>query len=114
VSESQAMDESKRVYRVDKFVVPAGAREEFLGRVRQTHELLRAQPGFIQDFLLEQTAGPGEFNFVTMVEWEGAEAVEKARAAVMARHREMGFDPQELRARLGIRADVADYRRVDS
>lgn len=46
------------VFRVDKFVVPANAREEILAKVRMTHELLRQQQGFVQDFLLEQFSGP--------------------------------------------------------
>ncbi len=75
-----------RVYRVDKFVVPNGAREELLSRIRDTHGLLRAQPGFLQDFLLEEPAGPGQFNLVTLVEWDGPESVERARAAVTAMH----------------------------
>lgn len=58
------------VFRVDKFVVPVEAREEIIGKVRMTHELLRRQEGFVQDFLLEQFSGPGEFNLVTIVEWE--------------------------------------------
>src|SRR6266481_8142393 len=74
---------SETVYRVDKFVVPTGAREEFLERARRTHALLQAQPGFLQDLILEQSSGPGEFNFVTVVEWASQEAVENARAAVM-------------------------------
>ena len=35
------------VFRVDKFVVPAEARHEILGKVRMTHELLRRQDGFV-------------------------------------------------------------------
>jgi hypothetical protein len=58
----------EKIYRVDKFVVPSSPREEFLGKVRPTHALLQAQPGFLQDFVLEQSCGPGEFNFVTIVE----------------------------------------------
>jgi hypothetical protein len=69
----------EKIYRVDKFVVPSSAREEFLDKVRRTHALLKAQPGFLQDFVLEQSSGPGEFNFVTLVEWASQEAVEKAR-----------------------------------
>jgi heme-degrading monooxygenase HmoA len=102
----------KRLYRTDKFVVPAAAREEFLTRVFQTHEVLRKQPGFLQDFLLEQVSGPGEFNFVTIAEWESEDFVAGARAAVQALHRSMNFDPQELFARLGIKADLANYQRV--
>lgn len=48
-----------RVYRVDRFTVPEGARAEFLSRVRQTHEALRAQPGFLQDLVLEEPGGAG-------------------------------------------------------
>jgi hypothetical protein len=37
------------VFRVDKFVVPAAAREEILDKVKATHEVLRRQQGFVQD-----------------------------------------------------------------
>lgn len=101
------------VYRVDKFIVPQSARSEFMGRLRATHDLLRKQPGFVREFLLEQTAGPGAFNFVTFVEWESQSAVEQAREAVNKLHRQLNFDPQELRTRLGIRADVANYQHIE-
>ncbi len=44
-------------YRIDRFVVPDAARAEFIGRVRMTHAVLRQQPGFVRDALLEH---PGE------------------------------------------------------
>ncbi|MGO6712004.1 hypothetical protein ACCS35_34555, partial [Rhizobium johnstonii] len=34
-------------FRVDKFIVPAAAREEFLVKVMMTHKVLEAQDGFI-------------------------------------------------------------------
>jgi heme-degrading monooxygenase HmoA len=105
---------SERIYRVDKFVVPDHAREEFISRVRNTHQLLRTLRGFLQDFVLEQSAGPGEFNFVTMVEWDGLASLENARAAVMAMHKETHFNPQEMFARLGIKTDLANYRPIDA
>ncbi|SRR6266403_888509 len=104
---------SERVYRVDQFIVPSGAREEFLEKALRTHALLKAQPGFLQDFVLEQSSGPGEFNFVTMVEWASQEAVENARAAVVTLHREMNFTPQEVFARLDIKADLANYKPLE-
>jgi heme-degrading monooxygenase HmoA len=104
----------QRIYRVDKFAVPAAAREEFLDKVRRTHALLRAQPGFLQDFVLEQSSGPGEFNLVTIVEWATQESVENARAAVASLHRGMNFDAKELFARTGIRADIANYTRLEA
>ena len=100
------------IYRVDKFVVPAAARREFLDRVRQTHDILRRQIGFIRDLILEQSAGPGEFNFVTLVEWQNAAVLADVRAAVAAFHKEIAFDPQELFTRVGIKADVGNYARI--
>jgi hypothetical protein len=101
-----------KAYRVDKFIVPGHARDEFLEKVHATHVLLRSQAGFVQDFILEQASGPGEFNFVTIVEWENAGAMEPVRQAVTALHKRMNFDPHELFARLGIRADLGNYKRA--
>ena len=100
------------VFRVDKFVVPAEAREEILRKVRATHELLRVQQGFVQDFVLEQFSGPGEFNLVTIVEWENQAAVDNVVPIVKAAHERAGFNPQETIARLGVKADIANYQRL--
>ena len=97
------------VFRVDKFMVPTAARDEFLARVRDTHALLRTQPGFVHDWILEQTDGPARFNLVTTVEWASEAAVARAKAAVMEMHRQAGFNASELVARLGISADVGTY-----
>ncbi|MEW6683816.1 MAG: antibiotic biosynthesis monooxygenase [Nitrospirota bacterium] len=107
-------DASPHIYRVDKFVVPKAARQEFLGRVRSTHQLLKAQPGFVQDVVLEQSSGPGRFNFVTLVEWQSQSAMDAAKAVVTAAHAKSGFNPQELFARLGIEADIANYTAIDT
>ncbi len=105
---------SQSIYRVDKFVVPAVARQEFLDRVRRTHTFLKEQPGFLQGFVLEQFSGPGEFNIVTSAEWASQETFENASAVVTARYREMNFNPQETLARLGIKADLANYKRLET
>jgi len=99
------------VYRVDKFSVPATARDVFTEKVQATHSLLKKQPGFIQDFILEQTDGSGTFNFVTIVEWESMEAIEQAKYEVHKLHRQLDFDPKELLPRLGIKADLGNYKR---
>ncbi|QCI68902.1 antibiotic biosynthesis monooxygenase [Phreatobacter stygius] len=102
------------LYRVDKFAVPAPARAEFLARVNATHAFLRRQDGFVQDYILEQRSGPGEFNFVTFVEWADASMVAPVAAAVAEFHKTLGFDRQEMIARLGIKADIANYQRLQS
>jgi len=100
-------------FRVDKFVVPAHAREEFLDKVHAWLAVLKTQTGFVRDAILEQASGLGEFNFVTIVEWENGDFFEGARQAVAALHRKMNFDPYELITRLGIRVDIANYKRVE-
>ncbi|HEY2696639.1 MAG TPA: antibiotic biosynthesis monooxygenase [Pseudonocardiaceae bacterium] len=102
-------------YRVDKFVVPDPARDEFWTHVLRTHSVLRDQPGFLDDALLEQRSGPGRFNVVTMVRWASDEDLVTARDAVHRSHREAGFVPAEFFARAAIEADLANYaaRRTD-
>jgi heme-degrading monooxygenase HmoA len=97
---------------VDKFKVPQAAREEFLGRVRSTHDFLRTLGGFVEDLVLQQTEGPGEFNVVTIVVWRDSAALASAKVAVTQRHRNIGFDPRETVARLGIDADIGIYERL--
>jgi len=102
-----------RLYRIDKFKVPAPARAEFLEKVQLTHELLRTLPGFIQDLVVEQCDGPGQFNFVTLVVWENRAALEAAKPVVLAKHRAIGFNPGETFERLHIVADVATYSQIE-
>jgi len=118
VKENQMLEDGNSIeprpfYRVDKFAVPAAGREEFLQRVAATHALLREQDGFVRDIILEQQSGPGEFNFVTLVEWETPDVVGRATAAVAKLHAETGFDRHEMMSRLGIRADIANYKRLE-
>jgi hypothetical protein len=104
---------SAPIYRIDKFVIPDGARSEFLARVEQTHALLRQQAGFVRDLVVEKDAGPAEFNFVTVVEWSGPADMEVAGSAVAALHKSLGFDRTAFIARTGIRADVGNYRALE-
>ena len=106
------MTHDSPLFRVDKFVVPQEARDAFLEKVRETHAILSRQPGFLRDLLLEQYAGPGKFNIVTLVEWQNEAANAAARTAVEAARADTGFDPQAFMARLNIEADMANYRSI--
>ena len=106
------MSASASLYRVDKFMVPSEGREEFLAAVTVTHELLRKQDGFLRDLVLEQRSGPRMFNFVTLAEWTGPEAIERASKGVADLHRQVGFDRQAFMSRLGVKADIGTYERL--
>jgi hypothetical protein len=97
-------------YRVDRFIVPRAARDEFLEKVLMTHQLLREQPGFVQDFLLEQSIDADHVTLLTIAEWSDVKYVEGARAAVAAMHARIRFDKEEIFSRLGIKAEFASYR----
>ena len=103
---------SERVYRLDRFVVPESACGEFLSRLQETHTLLRTQPGFIQDFVLEEQAGPDSLNIATFVEWESVAVIAGARDAVKSLHERTNFRPQDMYAQLNIRADIGTYKQV--
>ena len=106
------MNKQERIYRIDKFKGPSSAREEFIDRVHKSHEFLRTLPVFIQDYVLEQIGGPGEFKLITIVIWNSMESIEAARKAVMTKYEETGFNPQEMYSRLGIKADLANYQEI--
>jgi heme-degrading monooxygenase HmoA len=97
------------IFRVDRFKIPVAAREEFLARVRATHEILRPIPGFVEDFLLEQRLASGDLRIVTIAVWQNAQAFNSAKAIVQERYKKIGFNPAEIIERLGIEADLADY-----
>ena len=103
---------AQRIYRVDRFTVPGRSRAAFLDKVGQTHELLRVQPGFVQDMLLEQPTDAGDYNIVTIVEWESEAAIVPVQPKVQAMHRELNFNRQEFLAQHGIEADLGTYRHI--
>ena len=103
-----------QVFRVDKFIVPSASRDEFLEQIHLTHELLRSLAGFIQDFILEQIGGPGAYNIVTTVIWEHQAAIQNARDRVHESQRARGFEPQKFWERLGIQADLGNYKRLEA
>jgi heme-degrading monooxygenase HmoA len=104
---------SNAVYRLDHFIVPNAAREEFLARVRVTHTLLHAQPGFVRDDVMVQQHGEQAVRVVTLAQWRDEAAVKAAREKVAAAHAANNVNPEELLARLGIRAELGMYQGLD-
>jgi hypothetical protein len=106
------LKDSKHIFRVDKFKIPAAAKEEFLARVRAIHEILRTIPGFVEDFLLEQRLASSDLKIVTIAIWENAQAFDSAKSIVQQQYKKIGFNPAEMIEHLGIEADMADYTMI--
>lgn len=97
------------VFRLDHFAVPAAAMPAFVERLRYTQQALDGMPGCKQNLVLTRIGIGGEYDIATLVEWESADAVAAAKAAMQQRYAEEGFDPAAFMHGLGIRADMASY-----
>jgi heme-degrading monooxygenase HmoA len=97
------------LFRIDSFSVPTQSREAFLAQVLDTKQFLDGQQGCLQNHLLEHHSGADRFNVVTVVEWESEAAFAQAKAAMMAKRRATGFNPEQFLTTLGIEANMANY-----
>ena len=105
--------EETRIYRIDKFKIPAAAKEEFLSRVRTSNEILRTIPGFVEDRFFEQLGASGDSKIVTIAVWENERAFSNAKLFVEERYKKIGFHPGDIIKRLGIQADMDAYIKVE-
>lgn len=101
------------IYRVDKFKVPAAAREEFLARVQTSNEILRAIPGFVEDCFFEQLGASRDSKIITIAIWENEQAFSSAKSIVHEHYKKIGFNPSEIIKRLGIEADMDAYTKLE-
>ncbi|HEV7318528.1 MAG TPA: antibiotic biosynthesis monooxygenase [Ensifer sp.] len=98
------------LYRINKYTVPLEARQQFVELVDKTLAVIRKQDGYVKDLFLEQHAGPGQFDFITMIEFASADVAPKVAAALVDYDRQLGLDREALMKTLGIRTDFASYR----
>jgi len=101
------------VFFIDKFVVPAKAKEEFINRVNYNRAFIKNLPGFIGDNAYESMDANGNILITTLAVWEDKAALSKAKEAVLAEYKRIGFDPAEMTKRLGITLDRAIYKALD-
>ncbi|MGF6175937.1 antibiotic biosynthesis monooxygenase family protein [Ensifer sp. 4252] len=98
------------LYRINKFAVPTAARAEFVELVEKTLAVIRSQEGYVKDLFLEQHAGPGKFNFCTMIEFESEEFAPKVAAAIGEFDKSLNIDRAALMEKLGVQTDSASYK----
>lgn len=95
---------------IDKFFVPAKAKQEFLERVDINRNFIKDLPGFIRDTAFEQLDEDGNLIFITVAVWKNADVLEKAKHAVQAEYKKQGFNPAEMFERLNITMDRGIYK----
>lgn len=95
---------------IDKFLVPANAKQEFMERVKINRDFIKKLPGFVEDAAYERTDEQGNLIFITIAVWENNEALQKAREAVQAGYKKEGFNPAAMFERLHITMDRGMYK----
>ena len=101
------------IFRIDRFKVPAAAREEFLARVRTSNDVLRSLPGFVEDCFFEGRDASGNSKIVTIAIWENQQAFAAAKSSVQQHYAKIGFNPAEIIQRLGIEAEMDAYANLE-
>jgi heme-degrading monooxygenase HmoA len=106
------MEQPMPIYRIDRFSLPATARDSMLQILAATHGVLQTQPGFRRQLIAERNDDDGVLHLVTLVEWEAPEHVLAAREAVARRHAELGFDRDSFLRDHAVRMDPGLYTEV--
>lgn len=102
--------QNEYVYFIDKFLVPAQAKPEFLQRANINRNYIKTLPGFIEDAAYECNDEQGNMVYITIAVWKNEESLSKAKEAVQAEYKKQGFNPAAMLERLHITMDRGIYR----
>lgn len=95
---------------IDKFIVPANAKQAFLERVAISRGFIKTIPGFIEDHAYENTDEQGNLIYVTIAVWENEEVLKKAKEVVQAEYKRQGFDMPGMLKQLNITLERGIYK----
>jgi predicted ester cyclase/heme-degrading monooxygenase HmoA len=103
-----------RIRFIDKFFVPANARQEFIERMKINMDFIKNLPGFIEDAAYEHTDEQGNLICITIAVWKDEESIRKAKEAVQAEYKKQGFDREAMYKRLNITIDRGIYKEMEN
>ncbi|MEW6194848.1 MAG: antibiotic biosynthesis monooxygenase [Bacteroidota bacterium] len=99
---------------IDRFVVPKNSFEEFVQRMKYNRNFIKNMPGFIKDEAYKSSAENGNIIIVTVAVWENEELLLKAKEAVQAEYKRIGFNLPEMLTRLNITIERGTYKEIES
>ena len=97
---------------IDRFIVPAGAKAEFLQRMAINRDFIVKLPGFIRDEAYERDDEQGNLVCITMAIWASESDLENAKQLVRAEYQKRGFDLPAMLVRLGINMERGQYQKL--
>lgn len=101
------------VFFIDKFFIPADAVKEFSDRMQRNRDLIKTQPGFVEDAVYKHTDNDGNLLCITVAQWANMDALNKAKTTVQAAYQQEGFDMAAMMKRLNISIDRGTYSKTD-
>lgn len=102
-------DKKGNVYFIDKFFVPAAARNAFSERTAINRAFIKKLPGFIEDAAFEHDDEEGNLVCITVARWANKEALDDAKETVQAAYKKEGFDLAGMFRELNITANRGIY-----
>lgn len=103
---------SGKKFFIDKFIVPKNASEEFFSRMGFIRTFLKSLPGYVGEEAYERTNEDGNLVVITIAVWENQDALSKAKEAVQAEYKRVGFNPAEMFKRLNISIERGIYNQL--
>lgn len=95
---------------IDKLMVPASSNDEFIQRVTINRNILKQIPGFIKDEVFVRPEENGDLVYITVAQWENADALKEAKKLVDAEYKKTGFNVQEFCQKWDIKIERAIYQ----
>jgi heme-degrading monooxygenase HmoA len=90
---------------IDKIIVPASNRTDFVTRMKATQQFLHALPGFISQATYERTDADGNSVFLTATVWQDKAAIDNAQVALAAEYKRTGFDRAAYNKKMNIKRE---------
>jgi heme-degrading monooxygenase HmoA len=105
---AQQMNNTDTSVFIDKIIVPASHRTEFVTRMQSTQQFLHALPGFITQATYERTDADGNCVFLTATTWKDKAAIDNAQEALAAEYKRTGFDRAAYNKQMNIKREGGD------
>jgi len=94
---------------IDKFFVPKTSVEEFTERMNHNRNFIKQQPGLVKSERYDQHDENKNLIIITITVWQTQDHLIKAKNAMQAEFKRIGFDPQEFYKRLKIKMERGIY-----
>ena len=109
---AQQMNNTNTSVFIDKIIVPASNRTDFVTRMKATQQFLHALPGFISQATYERTDADGNYVFLTATVWQDKAAIDNAQEALAAEYKRTGFDRAAYNKKMNIKREGGELYQI--